>query len=89
MSLDRKAVAITAALLWGGIIFLVGLGNLMFPDYGQALLEVAASIYPGYSVDGDLGSVIVGTLYGLLDGFIGGWVAAWLYNSCARSKATS
>ena len=89
MSLSTKAVAITAALIWGGAIFLVGLGNMILPGYGQAFLEIPASVYPGYSVDGDIGSVIVGTLYGLLDGLIGGWIAAWLYNYFAKSRGAA
>lgn len=87
MRLNTKAAAITGALMWGGIIFLVALGNVMFQGYGQALLSVAASIYPGYSVEADLGSVVVGTLYAMLDGLIGGWLVAWLYNHFAGPQA--
>ena len=46
--------------------------NLIWEGYGMAFLEFAASIYPGYDVEGDIGQVIVGTLYGLLDGAIAG-----------------
>ncbi len=48
--------------------------------YGQAFLDVMASIYPGFHAAGTFGDAIVGTLYGVVDGAIGGAVFAWLYN---------
>ncbi len=80
MKLNIKALSLTVAIVWGGSILLVGLGNLMVNTYGVAFLEVAASIYPGYQAASSLGDVIVGTLYGLVDGFIGGLIIGWLYN---------
>ena len=80
MRLDTKAVGLTFGLLWGGAILLVGLANLIWPDYGRAVLELAASVYPGYDASGSLGQVIIGTLYGLLDGGIGGLIVGWFYN---------
>jgi len=80
MKVSIKALGLTIALLWGGIVLLVGLGNLGFPGYGSAFLEVVASIYPGYHATSSIGSVLVGTLYALADGFIGGLIAGWLYN---------
>ena len=84
MRLDIKATAVTLALLWGVFaMLLTGLANLIWPGYGQALLDVMASIYPGYQATPSLGQVLIGTLYGLLDGAVGGAVVAWLYNTCA------
>jgi len=80
MKVNVKALGFTIALLWGGIVFLVGLGNLAFSGYGSAFLEVVASIYPGYQATPSIGDVLVGTLYALLDGFIGGLIAGWLYS---------
>ena len=80
MKVSIKALGLTIALLWGGIVFLVGLGNLASTGYGSAFLEVVASIYPGYHATSSIGSVLVGTLYALADGFIGGLIAGWLYN---------
>jgi len=80
MKLDIKALALAAGLLWGGAVLLVSLGNILWPPYGGAFLNFAASIYPGYNPTGNLGSAIVGTLYGLVDGAIGGAIFAWLYN---------
>lgn len=91
MRLNITALSITIGLLWSGAIFLVGLANLIWPPYGKAFLELAASVYPGYHADPCFGSVIVGTLYGLVDGVIGGAVFGWLYNLLARrfSKTTA
>lgn len=83
MKLDVKAIAITAGLLWGLAMFLTALANLIWPTYGQAFLEVMASIYPGYTPSTSIGQVIIGTLYGVVDGGIAGAVFAWLYNRFA------
>jgi len=80
MKLNVKAAALTLGLVWGGLILLVGLGNLINGSYGQAFLDVMASVYPGFHAAGTFGDAIVGTLYGLVDGAIGGLVLAWLYN---------
>ena len=90
MKLSIWALTITAAIIWGGAVLLVGLGNLIRPSYGGAFLDIVASIYPGYHVTRTIGSVIVGTLYGALDGAIGGLIFAWLYNLMAGpSKSAS
>ena len=84
MKLDVKAVAITLGLLWGLLaMFLTGIANLIWPGYGQAFLDVMASVYPGYAPGGGFGQVIVGTLYGVVDGAVAGVVFAWLYNRFA------
>jgi hypothetical protein len=82
MKLSIKSLAITCAIFGGAMIFLMGLGNAIWPGYGVAFLEVAASVYPGYSIGG-FGSVIVGTLYAAVDGAIAGAIFAWLYNKLA------
>jgi len=84
MKLSLKGLALSFGLMWGGCIFLVGLGNLMWPDYGVALLDLARSIYPGYAQTPGIWGVIVGTLYALGDGAIGGLVFGWLYNRFQR-----
>jgi hypothetical protein len=79
MKLNAKAFAITAALAWGGSIFVVALLNRFWGNYGVAYLNLAASLYPGFH-PGGMKAGIVGTLYGMLDGAVGGFVVAWLYN---------
>ena len=84
MKLSIRGMAISVGLIWGVLLmFLVGLTNLLWPGYGQAFLEVMASLYPGYSGPAGFGQVIVGTLYGAVDGAIGGALFAWLYNRFA------
>jgi len=80
MKFNIGALALAVGLFWGGAILLVGVSNLIWPDYGRAFLQLAASIYPGYKATASFGQVVIGTLYGLVDGAIGGAVFAWLYN---------
>ncbi len=83
MKINLKALSLTLAIGWGGSVFVVGTGNLIWPTYGSAFLELVASIYPGYQATSSFGEVIVGTLYGTVDGFIGGLILGWLYNLLA------
>lgn len=80
-----KSFAFAAGVVWGAGVLVVGLVNLKFPGYGQAFLNLASSIYPGYDAVASLKSVLVGTGYGLVDGAIGGALLAWLYNGCVGS----
>ena len=88
MKLSVKGLALTVAIFWGALIFLVGITNLVFPEYGEDLLEIAEDIYPGYTIGG-FGSVIVGTLYAFVDGAIGGAIFAWLYNKLSGSTTAA
>lgn len=88
MRMDVRALAITLALVWGGAMLVAGLAHLLWPPYGQAFLDVIASIYPGYEVGG-FGTVIVGTLYALVDGAVCGAIVAAVYNGLARAPSTS
>lgn len=87
MKLNIKAFALTCGLVWGGAILLTGIGGLMWTGYGQAFLDLVASVYPGYQGTATFGQVIIGTLYGLVDGGIGGAIFAWLYNLFATKNA--
>jgi len=84
MRLNIFAFSVAAGLLWGGIVLMVAVANLVWPEYGVAFLELTASIYPGYAPGTGPGSVITGTLYGLADGTIGGAIFGWLYNGLSR-----
>jgi hypothetical protein len=66
MKLDIKGMAVTLGLVWGAAVLLVGIANLIWPNYGQAFLQVVASVYPGYTAGASVGQVILGTLYGLV-----------------------
>jgi len=80
MRFSLKAVALTGALLWGGAIFLVGVLNLVAPNYGINFLQLTSSVYPGFHDSHTIGSVLMGTVDGLIDGAVGGLLFACLYN---------
>ena len=82
MRLYVRAVAGAFGILWGACVFFLGVANMIWPTYGQAILQLCASIYPGYH-PGSAGSVVIGAIYALLDGFIGGAIFGWLYNLLA------
>ena len=91
MRLHLCAFSITCGIFWSLAILAVALANMMWPGYGNAFLDLVASIYPGYQHAPALGSVVTGTLYGLVDGLVGGAIFAWLYNlvagMCQGNKA--
>lgn len=88
MRLSMKALTIAGGILWGGAVFLCGIANALWPSYGAAFLEMAASIYPGFHPSGSVGSIVIGTAYAILDGAVGGLLFGWLYNRClATSRA--
>ena len=84
MRFNVTALSLTVGLFWGVAIFIVASANLIWPSYGRAFLDLAASIYPGYHPGPAVGSVVTGTLYGLVDGAIAGAVFGWLYNLLSR-----
>ena len=83
MKLSIRALMITAALLWGGGLLLVGLLNLASESYGLAFLQMMSSVYPGFHVSRTLGDVLVGTVYAAVDGALCGLLFGWLYNAFA------
>jgi len=83
MRFNIAAFSLTAGLFWGAAILVVGAANLIWPGYGQAFLQLVASIYPGYHPGPGFGQVVIATLYGLVDGTIGGAIFGWLYNMLA------
>ncbi len=90
MKLYVKSTTVAVAVVWGGgAMLLTGVANLIWPDYGQAFLEMTASIYPGYQATASFGQVLIGTLYGVVDGAVVGAVFAWLYNFCASRLSAS
>ena len=87
MKLDVMRFGFAMAVMWGGIVLLAGIANLLWPTYAAEFLKLVDSIYPGYHFgQWGLGGVIVGALYGLIDGFIIGVIFAWLYNFLTKGK---
>jgi hypothetical protein len=80
MKLSIKALAVASALLWGGCLFLVGIGHLLVGSYGVAFLDAMSSVYVGFHATQTMTSVLIGTLYGLVDGAVGALIFGWLYN---------
>ena len=86
MRFNVIAMALTVGLFSGAALLIVASANLMWPGYGRAFLDLAASVYPGYRPGSGVGSVISGTLYALVDGAIAGAVFGWLYNLLAPQR---
>jgi len=80
MKLNLKAITLTAGIIWALAIFLVGIINLIWSGYGNAFLQVIASLYPGFDAERSFSDVIVGTGYALVDGAACGFVFGWIYN---------
>ncbi len=80
MKLSIKALALSAAIIWGFALLIVGIINIIVPGYAVDFLGVIGSIYPGYHPGTGISSVIIGSLYGVLDAGIGAAIFAWLYN---------
>jgi hypothetical protein len=89
MRLSIKALAITAALLWGGALLFAGLINLAAPSYAAEYLKLMSSIYAGYHASRTVVDLLVGFAYALVDGALGGLLFGWLYNLFAGSPARS
>lgn len=87
MKLDLKALALTCGIFWGALLLLLSLGDMVWPEYGEEILEIAESIYPGYDGPGGVGPMIIVTLYGLVDGVIGGAIFGGLYNTFVARRA--
>ena len=86
MRFNVIAMALTVGLFSGAALLIVAAANLMWPSYGRAYLDLAASVYPGYRPGSGVGSVISGTLYALVDGAIAGAVFGWLYTLVSRQR---
>ncbi len=89
MKLSPVAFAVTAAVIWGAAIFVIGSINAFVPGYGETVLALVASIYPGYEASGSLGDLLLGTAYAFFDGLAGGFVFALVYNTAVRFTATA
>jgi len=85
MQLKAPAMFFAVGILWAACVLFVGLANMIWPSYGQAFLQLCASIYPGYHPSTGFGSVLIGTVYALVDGSIGGAIFGWLYNRFAEN----
>ena len=81
MRLNVVALALAIGIGWALGLLVMGLLNLAYPPYGQAMLDMMASVYPGYHATGTTGDLLVGVAYALLDGVVCGAILALLYNA--------
>jgi ABC-type phosphate transport system permease subunit len=86
MKLNLKALTLAAAIVWAGVVFMVGVANSIWPEYGKAFLMMLASVYPGFTASGTFADAIVGSLYAVIDAAVVGLVFGWLYNLVAGAK---
>jgi hypothetical protein len=90
MNISVKALSLSVAVLWGGLMLLVGLVHLAAPAYGADFLRIMSSLYPGADTAPNFGRVLLGTLYGFVDGAVCGWVLGLLYHAFSPGReATS
>lgn len=80
MRLSVRSFALSAGVLWGSGMMLLGLANLVVPAYGASFLQAMSSVYPGFQTSHTFGNVVIGTVYGFFDGGIAGFLFAYLYN---------
>lgn len=81
MRLNPKALLLASGILWMAAFFITGVGNLIWPEYGRAFLQIWASVYPGYHATRSVGDLIVGTIYAFVDAAVMGLLFGWLYNT--------
>ena len=72
-----KILGLTGGILWGICMFVVTLASVA-AGYGEAMLNVFASIYPGYSIS--VAGAFIGLIIGFIDAFIALYIFATLYN---------
>jgi phosphotransferase system glucose/maltose/N-acetylglucosamine-specific IIC component len=89
MRFNVLALSLTSGLICGALILIVASAHAIWPSYGGAFLDLASSIYSGYDTSPGIGSIVIGTLYGVVDGAIGGAIFGWLYNYFARNFSSS
>lgn len=75
--INIKAFGLALGIAWGGLIFILGILNMLF-FWGNFLLRLMSMVYVGYrpTVLGNIFSAIWAFIYASLFGF----VLAWLYN---------
>ena len=77
MKINPKILGLTGGIMWGITMFIVTLASIG-GGYGEAMLNVFASIYPGYSIS--VAGAFIGLVIGFIDAFIAIYIFAWLYN---------
>ena len=89
MKISVKAMTLSAAILWGAAMLLVGLIHLAVPAYGADFLRAMSSVYPGADTAPTIGRVLLGSIYGFVDGGIAGCILSLLYDALCRVRAVA
>lgn len=76
MTLNVRALAFAAAIVWSAGVFLAGIFATF--GWGVAAVQAIGSFYIGYGPT--LLGAVIGAIWAFIDGFVGGAVIAWLYN---------
>jgi len=82
-------LAVSLGIVWGGAMLLTGIVASYTTWYAHAMVDVFASIYPGFGTS--WGGALLGLLWGFLDAFVGTFVVVIVYNALAgggRGKPT-
>jgi hypothetical protein len=83
--LNERALAWAGAAVLGLTALAAGLGNLWSSaGYGDGLLALLSSIYPGYHGGRTFEQVCILTGYALVHGAAAGWLLARGYNRWAK-----
>ncbi len=80
MQLSVIGLAITLAIVWGGLTLVIGLINVAAPSYGADYLRLLSSFHPGISVSGTLGDALVAAAAAIIDGALAGVLVGGVYN---------
>lgn len=83
MKLNIKAMALTAGITWGVMVFVATLWVIIGPTAGETLSKLKM-YYLGYSVS--FVGAIIGLLWGFVHGCIGGAVFALIYNCTTKCE---
>ena len=89
MRLSWKAMAVAAAVMWGGAILLVGVINLADPNYGVNFLQMTGSVFPWFHGAHEWSRVIGRTIEGAIDGAIAAVIFVLLYNAITAGSGTA
>jgi hypothetical protein len=82
-------MTLSAAIVWGALMLLVGLIHLADPAYGGEFLRAMSSVYPGADTAPTLGRVLLGTIYGFIDGGVAGFILSALYDAFNQVPPTA
>ena len=79
-------MGVAAGIVWGLMMFLLGLITLMTESYCHDTVTAIGKVYVGYG-PGSFGGALLGVIWGFVDGFICVTVIVLIYNALAKRGA--